>query len=253
MDNLTGNDINEITNLHKRLHSSKKSRIRRKRIPVTGGEKVVTQIETTPKVDHADKATKAKRKAKRKKIFKKIGKGLLHISTGGAILATLLPLKIVMSRMLKKRGIATKKMKLKTLAVTFHNEFISKKNKPTSHYDEINVSDFENNDLFKAPLGTVEQDHIIASEVANLVGVVVKFVRDAIKKKKAAKAANVDPKTVMTEEEHDVATGGEQVVAKLDEKAEAEAPITKGGSQKFIVIGIGVAALIAVIFLIRKK
>jgi hypothetical protein len=180
--------------------------------PTGGTNPEAVTVNGVPMVKTSTKSKKqvkkAKRKANRKKVLGKIGKGLkkgikavAKVSKGLALapmLAPIVPLKPMMKKALTKKGFKAPK-KTQDLAEAFYNHIIKGK----ANYDtpELNYDGY--------------QDNFITVEI---VGQILKFVKDAIGKKKLKKSGEV-PGLQLSPVEELVANDSEKVVKEIEAKA----------------------------------
>jgi hypothetical protein len=176
--------------------------------PTVGTNAAAVSVNGQPMVKVSTMSKKQKKKAKRKAIVKKVGKGLkkvakkvVKISAGLAkapMLAPLIPLKPMMKKALKKNGFNAPS-KTQDLAEAFYNHVIR-----GQHYDMPVLK----RDGY--------QDNLITVEI---VGQILKFVKDALGKKKAKKTGSV-PGVELSPTEKLVADESEAVIKKIEVKAE---------------------------------
>ena len=195
-------------------------------------------------------ALKKSKKSKSKDVMKQ------YKSVGDAAIAFTDPLVNAMKIGLKTKGYNTSAMTKPAIIEKFHNEFVSKKNDPSSSYDEIPSGTFENHYLFKADYDSFDADSVVGqSDIQGVVnvgkGIVSKF-KSWRNKKKAAKASGQNPKQVMDKTDLLMATEGDKVVKKLENEQSQNAPQTVGETQKIVKYAIYTVIAIALIYLMVK-
>ena len=134
-----------------------------------------------------------------KKGFKKVGGALKKVGQAAA-LAPLLPLKGVMKKALKKKGV-NPPSKLPDLAEAFYNNIVKK-----SHYDTAYFGRSLERDGYN-------DDHIVGSIVEGIIS----FIK-TLKKKKEEKKKGLPVQFSPVEKE--IIEGSEKVLNKIEEKAE---------------------------------
>lgn len=224
--------------------------------------------------------TKKMAKKKKKGLFKKVGKvagkvgkvagkagkvvgkagkavgkaGKFIAETAGeTLLLPLRPFKPMIKKGLKSKGVNTSKMSFVNMVNKFYNEFVSKKNKKTSSFDEIPDNFLENHPLFSTPLDGYDfNDSIDPVTITAIVTATVKFFKNIKDSKAKAKATGT--KANLSPVESEMADDTEKLETKLIEKAKGEEPVTKTENKSMVkyLIFAGIA-LVAVIFFMRKK
>lgn len=162
----------------------------------------------------------------------------------------------MMKELLGQKGIATSKMSLPVMVVTFYNEYVSKKAVPSNTQDEpIDVSAFVNDAAFRTPVEMAEEYNNLA--LTDVVGWAVNrsvtLIKRAKAKKQAAKAGGVDPKQALAKEEQIMAAAEEKVRKELERKAAEEKAVQSGKMKKYIIYAVIAGVILIAAFLIFKK
>jgi len=225
-------DSYEMNHLFKKGLKLKKVKVVAK--PVTGTTPAAIIDKKTGKV--LIKTTGKKKK--KKKFFKKIGSGIkkgvkavgkaVKKVTQVAVFAPLLPLKGMMKKALRKKGVSPPS-KMPDLAEAFFNNIVKK-----SHFDSYYHGRTLERDGYN--------DHFITVEI---VGGILKFVKDLLHKKKAKKAGlpvalspveeqiTADSERVLTEIEKRASSSGVELDSEeLTDEESAKDGGSKGGRKK---------------------
>lgn len=192
-----------------------------------------------------------------KKAAKKVG-GAIKKTVGAVAMAPLLPFKGIMKKELEKRGVNTSKMGMKEVVGNFYNFVISKKAYKGSHYEEININDWMNDESFFTPYNDEESlDNQVGVAVATVVNAVIGFFKKARDKRNAAKAAGMSEQEFrnnVTEEEYNAGKEAEKVVQKLETKEIEDKPVKKLDIKKYAIYGVIALALgLVIYFAVGKK
>lgn len=151
------------------------------------------------------------KKKKKKGVFKKIGSGIKKgakavgkavkkVATA-AVYAPLLPLKGIMKKALKKKGVAAPS-KMPDLAEAFYNNIVKKSNFDSYYHGRTLERDGYN-------------DHFIGVEV---VAGILKYVKDILQRKKAKKAGQP---VALSPVEEEIAAGSDRILSEIENKAAA--------------------------------
>lgn len=212
--------------------------------------------------------TKPKRK-KKKSLFTKVGlaatKPLAFIagkvakktrkkkSVGKAATAILDPLIPSMKVGLTAKGFNVSTMTTPMVIEKFYNEFVSKKADKASSYEPLEENSFSNSYLFTSDYDTFDSDNIVGVADVQMAVNVSKSIIDKFKgwnsKRKAAKKAKKDPKTVMTPVEVKMGEEAEKVLQKAKAEQQQAEPETKGNTKKYLMYGI--AGLVVVLIILK--
>jgi hypothetical protein len=217
------------------LTKKRETRILKKKGTTAGGAKIL-------KVE--------KRKAKVKAIPKKIGTAVKK-TVGAALLAPLLPFKGAMVKELQHKGVNTSKMSFKEIVVNFYNTIVSKKADKFSSFEEVNVSEFINDEAFSTPLNESDSIAGIGTAIEVIVSAIINIFKNAKVKREAAKASGMSEKEYKAStKDEDVRLGeaADEVTKKLEVKELEDSPAKKVDIKKILII---IAVLGAVYFLIK--
>jgi len=190
-------------------HLSKKLKLKKVKVvakPATGNTPAAIIDKKTGKV-----LVKTTGKKKKKKgLFKKIGSGIKKGAKAvgkavgkvvkGAVYAPLLPLKGMMKKALKKKGVSPPS-KMPDLAEAFYNNIVKKSNFDSYYHGRTLERDGYN-------------DHFIAVDV---VAGILKYVKDILQRKKAKKAGQP---VALSPVEEEIAAGSEKVLNAINERAD---------------------------------
>jgi hypothetical protein len=159
----------------------------------------------------------ARKTVRKKKIIRKKLKGL----ASRALLAPLVPLKGVMVRALKNKGIAmSKKTPINTLAKEFYNKVVVKHS--GGNFEEVHFDE--------------DLDHVAGATLSAIASAIVTFIKGLKKKKEEGEP--------LSKTENIVVSGTEAVEQKIQEKAKEEAAKEVGGrilfdrKTQYIIIGV---------------
>jgi hypothetical protein len=222
-----------------------------KKIKKTAREQGLSKKEARKK---AKKETKGVVRAGLKKTARKMGKRIV----GATVLAPVLPFKIIMKKMLGKKGVSTKRMSFPEVIEKFYNTYIAKgKGKDTQHssYEPIPEGDFSENWVFSYELAPGEEipDSVIADLAAGVVKAVITFFKNRKDKKQAIIAAGGDPSKEMTTTDKMAADVTEKVEADLDEKMVDDRNVKAGAMKKVIIYVIIAVVVLGALYMFSKK
>lgn len=186
-----------------------------------------------------------------KKVGKTVGK-VASLSVGAVLLLPAIPLIPAMKKALKKKGFNTGSMSNVSVITKFYNEFVSKKNKATSNYDEIPDNYLEDHYLFKTPVAGIDLNEVAGMDVKGVVTAVVKFFKDLKDKKKELKESGKEPETEMSATESEMADDAQAVESQIVDKAMNEKPTTQGDMKQYIKYAVIAAIIILAIVIIMK-
>jgi len=248
-------DLTDFATGKKRKKRKKPKKIKKKVTISPSGTKTTT-IKSQPK---------KKKKKKKKGLLKRIGKGIVkgvkkvaQATVGQAALLPLRPFTKAMKKALKKRGVNVKGIKFRSLVSKFYNEFVSKKGNKSSHYEEINETDFYNDISFYTPLEgfDYETDNAIVGAIIDVVNGIIDLFKKSKDKKKKAKQSGMtkkEYKETVTEDEAEFANEADKVEKKLVDKAKEDKIVKTGDMKKYLIYGGIVVILGVAVYLFSRK
>lgn len=205
------------------------------------------RLEKLRKKYPAHVARAIKRTAHRNKVLRNVG----HKIIGVTVLLPLRPFKPMMERALSKKGISTKGLDFVKLVELFYNEFVSKKNNPSSKYAEIPDNYLIDNSLMKKTYDNYDEetDSFALSALGGIVTAIIHFFK--LKKEQKIKAIKEGIKLKVNDEAFGLGTI--KIESDLKKKQLDDVPVRHKEIKKTLFIAIGLVVLIAGGFLILKK
>ncbi len=171
------------------------------------------------------KSAQLRKRGKIKRADRVIARGTtsgLKIVLQNAALAPLLPFRKVMSKVLSKRGLFTKGMSFPNVVNAFFNNIVSKKNNPSSKFDEVSdnyISSHNSANMYLEDVETKEDYDNFVGAIGNIVSAIINFFKKKKDERKAKKSQSSE----------DAMIGEEALVVEeqLIVEAENSKPITR--------------------------
>lgn len=241
---------------------TRRPKSRKKKVPRAGTVTPMTSpTRTVKKIAGASEAATRKEKRDRKRAKAKVKRKEKRTvrrekvkEKAGAVL--LQPLKLfrpAMRKNLDAKGIQTKSMSFGTLVETFFNENISKKKNQSSTFEPVARGFITDSYCMKQDYDDPNLDHFAAGTISMVVDAVVQFFKKKRDEKKTLEERGVDPATVMSKEDLEMAKETEVVVKQLEDKEKKDIEVKRGDMSKIAVYAVVVIVIIGIFYFISKK